>query len=485
MVQSTMPEASESTDIAIIGMAGRFPGAATVDEFWRNLCNGTEAITHFTDEELLRAGVDPAVLRDPNYVKAGAILDDIDLFDAAFFGLTPQEVRVMDPQQRLFLESVWNALENAGYHPENYQGTISLFGGSGISTYLLNNIYPRANEVEPVDTLQIVLSNDKDSLTTRVAYLLNLTGPCYTVQTYCSTSLVAVCIACSSLQNYECDMALAGGVALFVPQKAGYYYQEGGIASPDARCRAFDAHANGSPLGNGVGVVVLKRLEDALHDGDTIHAVIKGSAINNDGSLKVGYTAPGVRGQARVILEALTNADVPAESISYIEAHGTGTALGDATELTALIKAFQAVTDKKHFCAIGSVKTNIGHLDRAAGVTGLMKTALALKHKLIPASLNYHEPNPQINLHDSPFYVNTQLTEWASDGTPRRAGVSSFGIGGTNAHVILEEAQARTSPPSSQPHQILVLSARSKSALDAGHEKPERLSTGTPRTATR
>ncbi len=464
MVDATI--LGDSTDIAIIGLSGRFPGARNVDEFWQNLRNGVESISLFSDEELLQSGVDPSVLGDPNYVKAGAILEDIDKFDAAFFGFTPKEAQIMDPQHRLFIETAWNAIESAGYNPETYKGSIGLYAGSGLSTYLLNNLYPNAEVMDSAGIMQVVLGNDKDSLTTRVAYLLNLTGPCFSVQTYCSTSLVAVSIACSSLLNGDCDMALAGGVLVSVPQKAGYYYQEGGIASPDARCRAFDARAKGSPLGNGVGVVILKRLEDAVADGDTIHAVIKGSAINNDGSLKAGYTAPGVRGQSGVIVEAQANAGVDAESIGYIEAHGTGTALGDAAELTALIKSFSESTDKKGFCAIGSAKTNVGHLDRAAGVTGLIKTALSLKHGMIPPSLNYEEPNPQINLQDSPFYVNTTLTEWKTNGNPRRAGVSAFGIGGTNAHVILEEAPALKFSPASRTHKLLLLSARTESALE-------------------
>src|SRR5579885_2458881 len=412
MIDANTFNDAEGTDIAIIGLAGRFPGAHNVDQFWQNLCAGVESITRFSDEELLNAGIDPALLNDPNYVKAGAIIDDIDLFDAVFFGLTPKEAQIMDPQHRLFIETAWQALEDAGYDPEAYQKSIGLYAGSAISTYLLNNIYPNSEVVETVGTIQAALGNDKDALTTRVAYLLNLTGPCYSVQTFCSTSLVSVCIACSSLINGECDMALAGGVMIAVPQKAGFYYEEGGVASPDARCRAFDADANGSPLGNGVAIVVLKRLSDALADGDTIHAVIKGWAINNDGSLKVGYTAPGVTGQAGVIAEALANAEVSPESIDYIEAHGTGTALGDAVELAALIKAFGEQTTQKSFCALGSAKTNVGHLDRAAGVTGLIKTALSLKHKLMPPSLNYTTPNTQVNLADSPFYVNTQLREW-------------------------------------------------------------------------
>src|SRR3989440_1919979 len=464
MVDATI--LGDSTDIAIIGLSGRFPGARNVDEFWQNLRNGVESISLFSDEELLQSGVDPSVLGDPNYVKAGAILEDIDKFDAAFFGFTPKEAQIMDPQHRLFIETAWNAIESAGYNPETYKGSIGLYAGSGLSTYLLNNLYPNTEVMESAGIMQVVLGNDKDSLTTRVAYLLNLTGPCFSVQTYCSTSLVAVSIACSSLLNGDCDMALAGGVLVSVPQKAGYYYQEGGIASPDARCRAFDARAKGSPLGNGVGVVVLKRLEDAVADGDTIHAVIKGSAINNDGSLKAGYTAPGVRGQSGVIVEAQANAGVDAESIGYIEAHGTGTALGDAAELTALIKSFSESTDKKGFCAIGSAKTNVGHLDRAAGVTGLIKTVLSLKHGMIPPSLNYEEPNPQINLQDSPFYVNTTLTEWKTNGTRRRAGVSAFGIGGTNAHVVLEEAPVLTFSGALRKHKLLLLSARTETALE-------------------
>src|SRR5690349_1023137 len=394
------------------------------------------------------------------------MLEDIDMFDDSFFGFTPKEAQIMDPQHRLFIETAWNALESAGYNPETYKGSIGLYAGSGLSTYFLNNLYSNTDGIDTADLMQVVLGNDKDSLTTRVAYLFDLTGPCLTVQTYCSTSLVATSIACSSLLSGECDMALAGGVLVSVPQKAGYYYQEGGIASPDAHCRAFDAQAKGSPLGNGVAVVILKRLEDAIADGDTVHAVIKGSAINNDGSLKVGYTAPGVRGQAGVIVEALANAGVDAESIGYIEAHGTGTPLGDAAELNALIKSFAGSTDKKGFCAIGSAKTNVGHLDRAAGVTGLIKTALALKYGLIPPSLNYEEPNPQVDLRDSPFYVNTQLVEWKSNELPRRAGVSAFGIGGTNAHVILEEPPALNFSASTRQHQLLLLSARTAPALE-------------------
>jgi acyl transferase domain-containing protein/acyl carrier protein len=454
------------TAIAIISMSGRFPGAVDVEAFWQNLRDGVESITCFSNEELLQAGVDPALLKDVNYVKAGATLEGIDQFDAAFFGLTPKETQIMDPQQRLFLETAWNALESAGYDPETYGGSIGLFAGTALSTYLLHNINANPEVLATVSDMQLVLGNDKDALTTRAAYLLNLTGPCYSVQTFCSTSLVSVCVACSSLLSGECDMALAGGVMIAVPQKAGYYYEEGGVASPDARCRAFDADANGSPLGNGVAVVMLKRFSEALADGDSIHAVIKGWAVNNDGSLKVGYTAPGVTGQASVITEALANAEVSPESIDYIEAHGTGTALGDAVELTALIKAFEEQTAQKTFCALGSAKTNVGHLDRAAGATGLIKTVLALKHAQIPPSLNYKAPNTQVNLADSPFYVNTQLSPWLpSKDHPRRAGVSAFGIGGTNAHVIVEETPEMEPTSSSRPYQLLLFSAKTETAL--------------------
>jgi acyl transferase domain-containing protein/acyl carrier protein len=462
------PILEDSTDIAIIGISGRFPGAENIEAFWRNLRDGVESITQFSDEELLDAGVETDALQDPNYVKAGAILGDIEGFDAPFFGLLPREAEILDPQQRLFLEEAWKVIESAGYDPTSYDGAIGVFAGVGLSSYLLNNLYPNRELWESVGKLPIILANDKDSLTTRAAYFLDLTGPCCTVQTYCSTSLVAVNIACESLLSGESDMALAGGVLVLVPQKAGYYYQEGGIPSPDARCRAFDAKANGSPLGSGVAVVLLKRLEDAVADGDTIYAVIKGWATNNDGALRTGYTAPGVRGQARVILEALANADVSAESISYLEAHGTATALGDAVEFAALVKAFGEHTSKKGFCAVGSVKTNVGHLDRAAGATGLIKTALALKHKLIPPSLNYEEPNPEIDFSNTPFFVNTELREWTtSNGQPRRAGVSSFGMGGTNAHTILEEPPDISFDEPARPYQLLVLSAKTATALDA------------------
>ncbi|KAB8315460.1 SDR family oxidoreductase [Tolypothrix campylonemoides VB511288] len=454
--------------IAIIGMAGRFPGAKSIKEFWQNLQSGVESISVFTDEEIVSDGIDPAILSDSNYVKASAILENIDLFDASFFSFNPKEAEVTDPQHRLFLECAWEALENAGYDSTRCTSRIGVYAGASLNNYYSLDL--NRDRIGSAQCYQTVIGNDKDFLTTRVSYKLNLTGPSITVQTACSTSLVATTLACQSLLNYQCDMALAGGVSIHVPQKTGYLHEPGGILSPDGHCRAFDAKAQGTTIGNGVGIVVLKRLSDALADGDYIHAVIKGSAINNDGSGKVGYTAPSVNGQTQVIAEAMMLAGVEPETINYIEAHGTGTALGDPIEITALSQVFHSSTKKKGFCAIGSVKTNIGHLDAAAGIAGLIKTVLALKHKQIPPSLNFEQPNPQIDFANSPFYVNTKLTEWRAGSTPCRAGVSSLGIGGTNAHVILEEAPALEPSSPSRPWQLLVLSAKTDSALETATE---------------
>jgi acyl transferase domain-containing protein len=456
----------DGTDIAIIGMAGRFPGAGNVDELWRNLCDGVESITFFTDEELRAQGVDAALLRDPNYVKAAALIDGADLFDASFFGFTARDAQLLDPQHRVLLECAWEAVENAGYDSERFEGSVGVFAGATINTYLLLNIFSNPELVNSLEPVQINVTNGADFLTTRISYKLNLKGPSYLVQSACSTSLVAVHIACQSLLNEECDVALAGGVSINQKLRRGYRYTEGGIASPDGRCCAFDASAQGTLFGSGVGVVVLKRLKEALADGDQVRAVIKGSAINNDGALKVGYTAPSVDGQAQVITEALSAAGVKAETISYVEAHGTGTALGDPVEVQALTKAFRATTQKKGFCAIGSIKTNFGHLDAASGVTSLIKTALALKHKHLPPSLHFERPNPNIDFAGSPFYVNSRLSEWSRNGTPRRAGVSSFGVGGTNAHVILEEAPPAEASSPARSQQVLTLSARTASALE-------------------
>lgn len=453
-------------ELAVVGMAGRFPGAKNLEEFWRNLCEGRESITFFSDEELLQRGLEASLLSDPNYVKAEAILEDIELFDAAFFGFTPREAEMMDPQHRLFLEEAWKALEHAGYDSLKYAGRVGVFAGESLNSYLLSNLYPNRELMETVGGFQTIIGNDRDYLATQVSYKLNLKGPGITIQTACSTSLVAVHLACQSLLNRECDMALGGGVSISVPQGLGAMYQEGGIISPDGHCRAFDKEARGTVKGSGVGVVVLKRLADALADGDRVHAVIKGSAINNDGDVKVGFTAPSVEGQAGVIEEALAIAAVEPQSVSYIEAHGTGTALGDPIEIAALTQAFRGGTEAKGFCAIGSLKTNIGHTDAAAGVAGLLKTILALEHKQLPPSLNFDEANPNIDFKNSPFFVNSKLTDWPAAQTPRRAGVSSFGIGGTNAHVVLEEApDKRTNAGSADLSSLLMLSAKTDAAL--------------------
>jgi acyl transferase domain-containing protein/2-polyprenyl-3-methyl-5-hydroxy-6-metoxy-1,4-benzoquinol methylase/acyl carrier protein len=454
--------------IAIVGMAGRFPGAKSVAQFWQNLCDGVESISYFNDEELIASGIDPACLQDPNYVKAGFVLEDIEMFDASFFGYSPKEAEILDPQQRVFLECAWEALENAGYNPKVDNNLTGLYAGGNLSTYLLNNLASHPDLLKSLN-MQVTLGNDKDFIPTRVSYKLNLKGPSVNVGTACSTSLVAVHLACRGLLNYQCDMALAGGIAIQVPQVEGYFYQAGGMASADAHTRAFDAKAQGGPFGRGAGVVVLKRLEDAVADGDYIYGVIKGSAINNDGAVKVSYTAPSVTGQAEVIAEAQAIASFDPDTITYIETHGTGTALGDPIEIRALEKVFRAKTNKKGYCAIGSVKTNISHLNTAAGVTSLIKTALALKHQQIPASLYFEEPSPEIDFANSPFYVNTQLSTWQTNGIPRRAGVSSFGLGGTNAHVVLEEApdiETATVSSHSRPWQLLMLSAKTNSALE-------------------
>lgn len=457
----------ESYDIAIIGMNGRFPGAPTLQTFWQNLSNSVEGITFFADDELRARGVPEEYLRHPNFVKASPVLENIDQFDASFFGYTPREAQLLDPQHRLFLECAWGALEDAGYNPQTFPGLIGVFAGTSLSTYLLFNVLTNPAFSDAEHSFEVMIGNDKDFLSTRVSYQLNLRGPSLDVQTGCSTSLVATHLACEALLSFQCDMALAGGVSVNVPQRTGYFYEEGGITSPDGHCRAFDAQAAGTLFGSGVGVVVLKRLTDALQDGDPVYAVIKGSAINNDGSRKIGFTAPGVDGQTEVITRALALADVEPETITYVETHGTATALGDPIEVSALTRAFRAQTDAKQFCAIGAVKSNIGHLDAAAGVAGLIKTVLSLYHRQLPPSLHFTQPNPKIEFADSPFYVNASLQPWQAGNTPRRAGVSSFGIGGTNAHVILEESPDEAAQPNSvaRPWQLLLLSARSETAL--------------------
>ncbi|MCC5604399.1 type I polyketide synthase [Nostoc favosum] len=475
-------ELEKQEQIAIIGIAGRFPGARSVDEFWHNIKNGIQSIELLTNDELLTAGVKLEELQNPNYVRAYASFPGIDEFDATFFGYSPREAEILDPQHRLFLECAWEALENAGYDSEQYPGAIAVYAGAALNSYLVN-LYSNLN-YNTIDPVQVVISNVMGLMPTRVSYKLNLTGPSCGVQTGCSTSLVSVHLACQSLLHRECDMALAGGVSLGSGEKTGYLYKDDGVLSPDGYCRAFDINAKGTVFGNGLGIVVLKRLRDAISDRDHIYAIIKGTAINNDGSQKVGLTAPSVAGQAKAIATAISKAKVEPETIQYIETHGTGTALGDPIEIAALTKVFSQHTNKKQFCAIGSVKTNIGHLDAAAGVTGLIKVALALKHEQIPPSLNFTSPNPQIDFANSPFFVNTQLTSWVNNGVPRRAGVSSFGMGGTNAHAILEQApteiQNSKYPTGSHPEgvykiqnkdgierpHLLILSAKTPSALE-------------------
>jgi len=463
-------DGAESRDIAVIALSGRFPGAADVDTFWRNLREGVESITPFSSEELRAAGVEEELLADPAYVRAGAVLDGIDLFDAGFFGFTPREAETLDPQHRLFLECAWEILERAGYDPGRYPGAVGVYAGVGLGTYLLNNVHANRAFLAAVGSYQAFLGNDKDFVSTRVSYKLGLRGPSVNVQTACSSSLVAVHLARQALLAGECDMVLAGGVSIAVPHRAGYLHQAGGILSPDGHCRTFDAAARGTVRGNGVAIVLLKRLADALAGGDRIRAVIKGSAINNDGAAKVGYTAPGIDGQAEAIAAALEDAGVDAATIGYVEAHGTGTELGDPVEIAALAQAFAAGDHRAREvpCALGSVKSNIGHLDTAAGAAGLIKAVLSLEHGELPPTLHFEQPNPRLDLAAGPFAVNALLCPWRREaGAPRRAGVSSFGIGGTNAHVVLEEAPAPAQAEPSRPLQLLLLSARSAEALDA------------------
>ncbi|MEL6439001.1 MAG: SDR family NAD(P)-dependent oxidoreductase [Cyanobacteria bacterium J06621_8] len=453
-------EEQKNESIAIIGMAGRFPGASDIEQYWHNLQQGVNSIRFLSDEELAASGVNQDLRRNPNYVRAYSSFEGIEEFDAEFFGYSPLEAEVIDPQHRIFLESAWTALENAGYDSDRFSGKIGVFAGAALNTYLLN-LNSSSELQKKLNNVQVVISNVMGLMPTRVSYKLNLKGASCGIQTGCSTSLVAVHLACRSLLDGESDMALAGGITVNTEGKQGYLYQEGSIASPDGYCRAFDAEGKGTVFGNGVGIVVLKRLSQAIKDRDHVWAIIKGSAINNDGGDKVGLTAPSVTGQAEVIERALQQAKVDPETISYIEAHGTGTSLGDPIELAALNKVFRNRNSK---CAIGSVKSNLGHLDAAAGISGLIKTVLALHHQQIPPSLNFQRPNPEINFAN--FYVNTKLTPWEANGNPIRAGVSSFGMGGTNAHVVLEEGVKQEDRTNDTCPQLLVISAKTETALD-------------------
>lgn len=453
-------------EIAVVGLAGRFPGAENIKQFWRNLREGVESISFFSEEEVLEAGANEALVANPNYVRARGILGNIDRFDATFFGYSPGEAALMDPQHRIFLETAWQALEDASYCSKQYAGKIGVYASVGFNSYLVLNMEVAPDFIHAEHGPQAMLGNDKDFIASRVSYKLKLTGPSVVVQSACSSSLMAIHQACQGLLSGEADMQLAGGITIRVPEKTGNLYQEGMINSPDGHCRAFDKDAAGTVAGNGVGVVVLKRLEDALEDRDHIYAVIKASAVNNDGDDKVGYTAPSPRGQAKVIEEAQTLADVPVESIAYVEAHGSGTKMGDPIEIEALRTAFRKKTEKKAFCAVGSVKSNIGHLDAAAGVAGFIKSVLALHHKKIPPSVNFSEENPLCHFPDSPFYVNTECLDWPKSADKCRAGVSSFGMGGTNVHIILEEAPERSPSGPARDWQLVSVSAKTVSALD-------------------
>ena len=453
--------------VAVVGIAGRFPGSRNCDEFWQNMRAGREGLTFFTDEELEDAGVDLGPNKGKR-IRSRGVVDDADMFDAAFFGYTPREAEIMDPQQRVFLEIAWAALESAGFDPERVPGAVGVYAGASINSYYPNNVVSRPDILGPFGVFPAVTLNEKDFLATRVAYKLNLRGPAISVQTACSTSLVAVCNACQSLLSYECDLALAGGVAVNFPQNHSYIHEDGGMISTDGHCKPFDKGATGTLFSDGAGVVVLRRLEDAIESGDTILAVVKGYALNNDGSDRPGFTAPSVNGQSEVIQMAQAFADFEPDTISYIEAHGTATPLGDPIEMAGLTQAFRARTDASQFCAIGSVKSNLGHLDVAAGIAGFIKTVLALHHREIPPTLHFTEPNPKIDFETTPFYVADRLMEWTPPpGVPRRAGVSSFGVGGTNAHVVLEEAPELEPSGSSRPYQLLPIAARTKKAVEA------------------
>ena len=466
-----MPEALSTRSfppnaIAIIGLAGRFPGAKSLDEFWQNIRNGVEALETFSDAELDLAGVPAALRSQPLFVRKGAKLEDVELFDADFFGFSPREAQIVDPQHRIILECAWEALEHAGYPAGVTDALIGVYAGAGMNTYLTQQILRDPALTDTAGSFQLMIGNDKDFLCTRVSYKLNLRGPSMAIQTACSTSLVAVHVACRALQRGECDLALAGGVSIHFPQNTGYLFQEGMILSPDGHCRPFDADAGGTRPSAGAGIVVLKRLSEAMADRDTVHAVILGIAINNDGAGKAGFTAPSVDGQVEVITTAQTLAGVNPRSISYVEAHGTGTPLGDPIEIAALTEAFRALTPDVGFCRLGSLKASVGHLDVAAGIGGLIKTALALRNRELPPLVNFRSPNPRLGLDTSPFVASGKVSPWTSDLGPRRAGVSSFGIGGTNAHAVLEEAPLATPSAALRDCHLFVLSARTPTALE-------------------
>ncbi|HAB14968.1 MAG TPA: type I polyketide synthase [Verrucomicrobiota bacterium] len=467
-----MEPANELESVAIIGLAGKFPGADSVAQFWSNLCAGRESITRFSHEDLRAHGVPEPDLADPQYVAARGVLADADQFDADFFGWTPREAEMADPQQRLFLSCVWEAFEDAGYDPLEGSRSVGVFAGASLNTYFLSTVLQHRASIEAfvrgfqAEGYAALVGNDKDYLATRVAHQFDFRGPALTIQTACSTSLVAIAQACQSLLTFQCDFAVAGGVSVTFPQTRGYIYQEGAIASRDGHCRAFDADASGTVFGSGCGVVLLRRLSDALEARDPIYAIIRSVALNNDGSEKASYLAPSIEGQAEAIALAHALAGVSADTISYVEAHGTGTPIGDPIELAGLTKAFRSTTSKTGFCGLGSLKTNIGHLESAAGVAGVIKTALALRHGVLPATLHFSTANPDLDLPTSPFFVIDRLRPWDRGPEPRRAGVSSFGVGGTNAHAVLEEAPDIPRRIGDGRHEVLLLlSGKDASAL--------------------
>ncbi|MBB1158401.1 non-ribosomal peptide synthetase/type I polyketide synthase [Amycolatopsis dendrobii] len=464
-------EQGTGLEIAVVGLGGRFPQAPDVARFWSLLCDGAEGIRELTEDELRGSGVDSAEAAAAGYVRAAAVVEGEDRFDAGYFGCTPREAALLDPQQRLFLECAAEALQSAGHDPEQEPGAIGVFASVSVNEYGLRNVYPHRGLDDVVGYLQKLLANDKDFIASRTAYKLGLRGPAVTVQTACSSSLVAIHLACQSLLAGESDLVLAGGATVRVPQRIGYHGGENGIASPDGHCRPFDKLAAGTVPGNGAGVVVLRRLQDALDDGDPVRAVIRGSAINNDGAAKIGYTAPSVTGQAEVIRAALAAAEVHPDTVGMVEAHGTATPLGDPIEVAALTQAYRSAgAAGERYCALGSLKGNVGHLDSAAGVAGVIKAVLAVEAGLIPPSPHFAEPNPEIDFARSPFYVSTDLHEFPGDG-PRRAAVSSFGIGGTNAHLLLEQPPAKAEHKRVRAAETIVVSARSAAALQRSAER--------------
>lgn len=461
-----MNQENNAQSIAIIGMSGRFPGANDIDTYWSNIAQGKCSIKPISNDVIKQDKWLAKAALDPNYVKMTSEIDNVYMFDASFFDVSPREAEYTDPQRRLLLECAYETFENAGYIAENYDGIVGVYVGSALSNYFFQNLIYQNELGKSIGYLPLMIANDKDYASTYLSYKLKLTGPSLNINTACSTSLVAISQACKNLISYDCDMALAGGVRIAYPQSQGYLYQPGSIFSPDGYCYTFDARAKGTIFGDGLGLILLKRLEDALKDGDTIHAVIKGSAVNNDGDAKMGYTAPSVTGQIDVVAEALSIADISPETISYVEAHGTGTSLGDPIEVEALTQVYRVYTDKKGYCAIGSLKPNMGHLEAASGVASLIKVVEALKHQKIPPNIHYESPNPEIDFDNSPFYVNTTLQDWNKTETPLRGAASAFGIGGTNAHVILEQAPNIESIPYNRNYKVLLLSAKTKNSLD-------------------